>query len=85
MVLYATLISIQAAIDVATYLIAEKGLGKPVKYRETFEIMGREGLIQEKLAEEISDLAGFINVLVHIYWQWTSIRYTVSCKMILSP
>ena len=69
MVLHAMLISIQAAIDVATYLIAEKGLGKPVRYRETFEIMGREGLIQEKLARELSDLAGFRNVLVHIYWQ----------------
>jgi len=85
MVLYAMLISIQAAIDVATYFIAEKGLGKPVRYRETFEIMGREGLIQEKLAEELSDLAGFRNVLFTYTGNWTSIRYTVSCKMILSP
>jgi uncharacterized protein YutE (UPF0331/DUF86 family) len=50
-------------------LIAEKGLGKPVTYRETFEIMGQSGLITEELAEELSDLAGFRNVLVHIYWQ----------------
>lgn len=69
MVLHAMLVSIQSAIDVATYLIAEKGLGKPVTYRETFEIMGQSGLIPEGLAEELSDLAGFRNVLVHIYWQ----------------
>jgi uncharacterized protein YutE (UPF0331/DUF86 family) len=69
MILHATLVSIQSAIDVATYLIAEKGLGKPVTYRETFEIMGQSGLIPEGLAEELSDLAGFRNVLVHIYWQ----------------
>jgi uncharacterized protein YutE (UPF0331/DUF86 family) len=69
MVLHAMLVSIQSAIDVATYLIAEKGLGKPVTYRETFEIMGQSGLIPEELAEELSDLAGFRNVLVHIYWQ----------------
>jgi len=38
-------------------------------YRETFEILGQSELISEKLAEELSGLAGFRNVLVHIYWQ----------------
>lgn len=69
MILHAMLVSILAAIDVATYLIAEKGLGKPLTYRETFEIMGQRELIPEELAKELSDLAGFRNVLVHIYWQ----------------
>ena len=69
MVLHAMLVSIQAAIDVATGLIVKEGLGKPTTYRETFEILGHAGLIPEELAEELSDLAGFRNVLVHIYWQ----------------
>lgn len=69
MILHAMLVSIQATIDVATYLIAEQGLRKPMTYRETFEILGQSELISEKLAEELSDLAGFRNVLVHIYWQ----------------
>ncbi|AGF96887.1 type VII toxin-antitoxin system HepT family RNase toxin [Methanosarcina mazei] len=69
MVLHAMLVSIQAAIDIATSLIAKEGLGKPATYRETFEILGQAGLISEELAEELSDLAGFRNVLVHIYWQ----------------
>ncbi|AKB80424.1 hypothetical protein MSHOH_3941 [Methanosarcina horonobensis HB-1 = JCM 15518] len=69
MILHAMLVSIQAAIDIATSLIAKEGLGKPTTYRETFEILGQAGLIPEELAEELSDLAGFRNVLVHIYWQ----------------
>lgn len=69
MILHAMLVSIQATIDVATYLIAEEGLRKPMTYREAFEILGQSELISEKLAEELSDLAGFRNVLVHIYWQ----------------
>lgn len=69
MILHAMLVSIQATIDVATYLIAEEGLRKPMTYRETFEILGQSELISEKLAEELSGLAGFRNVLVHIYWQ----------------
>ncbi len=68
MVLHALLVSIQAAIDIATYIIAERGLEKPSTYRETFEILGREKLIPEELANELSDMAGFRNVLVHIYW-----------------
>lgn len=68
MVLHALLVSIQAAIDIATYIIAQKGLEKPSTYRETFEILGREKIISEELADELSDLAGFRNVLVHIYW-----------------
>ncbi len=68
MVLHAMLVSIQAAIDIATYIIAQRGLEKPSTYRETFEILGREKIIPEELADELSDLAGFRNVLVHIYW-----------------
>ncbi len=68
MVLHALLVSIQAAIDIATYIIAQKGLEKPSTYRETFEILGREKIIPQELANELSDLAGFRNVLVHIYW-----------------
>ncbi|KCZ73109.1 hypothetical protein ANME2D_00168 [Candidatus Methanoperedens nitroreducens] len=68
MVLHAMLVSIQASIDIATYIIAQRGLEKPSTYRETFEILGRQGLISKELADELSDLAGFRNVLVHIYW-----------------
>jgi len=69
MVLHALLISIQSAIDIATYVIVEKGLRKPSTYRETFEILGEAQIISEDLANDLSDLAGFRNVLVHIYWE----------------
>jgi uncharacterized protein YutE (UPF0331/DUF86 family) len=68
MALHALLVSIQAAIDIATYIIAQRGLEKPSTYRETFEILGRKKIISKELANELSDLAGFRNVLVHIYW-----------------
>ena len=63
------LISIQSAIDIATYIIVEKGLRKPSTYRETFEILEEGQVIPEDLANDLSDLAGFRNVLVHIYWE----------------
>jgi len=69
MVLHALLISIQSAIEIVNHIIAEKGFRKPSTYRETFEILYEEGLISKNLSENLSDLAGFRNVLVHIYWQ----------------
>ena len=69
MVLHALLISIQSAIDIANHIIAEKGFRKPSTYRESFEILYEEGLIPKGLSENLSDLAGFRNVLVHIYWR----------------
>lgn len=69
MVLYALLVSIQVAIDIANHLIAEYSLKKPSTYRESFEILAEEGIIPKKLSKELADLAGFRNVLVHIYWR----------------
>ena len=69
MVLHALLVSIQAAIDIANHLIAEHSLKKPSTYRESFEILAEEGIIPKDLSKELADLAGFRNVLVHIYWR----------------
>lgn len=68
MVLHALLVSIQASIDIANHLISEKGLRRPENYREAFKILGEAGVISDDLASRLSDLAGFRNVLVHIYW-----------------
>jgi len=67
MVLHVMLISIQSAIDIANHIIADKGLRKPSTYRESFEILYEERLIPKVLSDRLSDLAGFRNILVHIY------------------
>lgn len=69
MVLHAMLVAIQSSIDVANHLIAEKNLRKPSTYREAFEILAEENVISVELADELADLAGFRNMLVHIYWR----------------
>ena len=67
MVLHALLVSIQASIDIANHLIAVSSSRRPETYRESFAILCDEGLIPEDLSIQLSDLAGFRNVLVHIY------------------
>ncbi len=68
MTLHAMLVSIQAAIDISSHLISQNGLKRPATYRETFDILAQASLIHEELAAELSDLAGFQNILVHVYW-----------------
>ncbi|MEA2054928.1 MAG: DUF86 domain-containing protein [Candidatus Thermoplasmatota archaeon] len=68
MVLHAMLVSVQASIDIATYIIADKEFKKPSTCRETFEILANEEVISRELADKLADLAGFRNILVHIYW-----------------
>ena len=67
MVLHALLVSIQASIDIANHLIAASSSRRPETYRESFAILCDEGLIPEDLGTQLSDLAGFRNVLVHLY------------------
>ncbi len=68
MIHHAMLLSIQSALNIATDVIAEERLRKPFTYRETFEVLAGEGVIPEPLARDLANLAGFRNVLVHIYW-----------------
>ena len=62
------LVSIQSSIDIATEIIAKKGLRRPASYRDTFGILAEAGILSSDLASTLSDLASFRNVLVHIYW-----------------
>jgi uncharacterized protein YutE (UPF0331/DUF86 family) len=68
MVLHAMLLAIQSAIDIATEVIVGEGLKRPASYRETFGILESNGILPQDLAKSLSNLAGFRNVLVHIYW-----------------
>ncbi len=51
------------------HIIAERKLRRPNTYRETFEILAENNIISNNLASQLSDLAGFRNVIVHIYWE----------------
>jgi uncharacterized protein YutE (UPF0331/DUF86 family) len=69
MVLHAMLVAIQSSIDIANHIIAENRLKRPDSYKEAFEILKDKGFMSSQLSETLSGLAGFRNVLVHIYWK----------------
>ena len=60
-------IAIQAAIDLAAWVISEHLWREPASYRETFEVLGEQGFLDLPTAHRLADIAGHRNALVHAY------------------
>jgi uncharacterized protein YutE (UPF0331/DUF86 family) len=59
----------ECALDLAHHLIAERGWKTPATYREAFEILSAEGVLEGELAGQMQRWAGLRNVLTHLYLQ----------------
>lgn len=64
---FALMASIEAALDVASHLIAENGWRRPSTYAEAFTVLCEEGLLGEDLRDRLAAMARFRNLLVHQY------------------
>nr|QNO50466.1 hypothetical protein EGLMOMJH_00004 [Methanosarcinales archaeon ANME-2c ERB4] len=64
---YSLLEIIECCIDIASHIIAVKGMGRTEEYRGLFYLLGEKGVIEKDLAERLGDMAGFRNLLVHRY------------------
>ncbi len=75
-VCYVVLAATQIALDIANMLIAEKALPRPNSYRETFDILEKEGLVAKRPAATLKNLAGLRNRLVHRYIEldWAKVQ-----------
>lgn len=59
--------AVEASIDSAMHIISAKKLGLPQSSRDAFEIMAKQGLIDEDLAMRLKSMVGFRNIAVHDY------------------
>ncbi|MCZ7546861.1 MAG: DUF86 domain-containing protein [Anaerolineae bacterium] len=59
----------QVCIDIANYLIAQLDLRTPDEQTNIFIILGQEKIIPFDLAERMTGLVRFRNILVHEYVQ----------------
>lgn len=60
-------LAIQAALDVASHIASDARLGEPRTNRELFDLLVRGGFIEGGLLEDLRNMAGFRNILVHGY------------------
>ena len=60
-------IAVQAVLDVASHIVSDERLGEPRTNRELFTLLRRAAWLPSELADALSAMAGFRNVLVHGY------------------
>lgn len=60
-------IAIQSALDAASHIISDDRLGEPRTNRSLFDLLAKHGWVTTELAEGLSRMAGFRNILVHGY------------------
>jgi uncharacterized protein YutE (UPF0331/DUF86 family) len=66
-VLHALQLAIEASVEIATHICAADALGTPASYAEAFELLGRAGVLDEPLTEDLRRMARFRNRIVHFY------------------
>ncbi len=57
----------ECALDLTHHLIADRGWRTPTTYREAFQILEENDVLNGELARQMEGWAGLRNVLVHIY------------------
>jgi uncharacterized protein YutE (UPF0331/DUF86 family) len=64
---YTFLTALEACLDAAHHVAADRGLGMPATNADTFRLLGQAGIIEQDLAELMAGASGFRNVLIHDY------------------
>lgn len=60
-------LAIQCALDAASHIVAAERLGEPQTNRALFQLLARGRWLEGQLADQLSLMAGFRNILVHGY------------------
>jgi uncharacterized protein YutE (UPF0331/DUF86 family) len=66
--------SIEACLDIGSHIIAEKGFRRGEDYKDIFNVLEEEIIIDTELSEKLQEMAKFRNLLVHRYGEIDTIR-----------
>jgi len=66
---YYFLVAIEVCIDMGNHIIAGKQFRSPTDYADIFRILGENGVIPQDFISTLEKMAGFRNLLVHVYMQ----------------
>jgi uncharacterized protein YutE (UPF0331/DUF86 family) len=59
--------AVQAAIELATHVVASEGYGLPDSVAASFTLLEREGVLEPELSERLRKMVGFRNIAIHNY------------------
>lgn len=59
--------AVQAAIDLATHIVASEGLGLSDTIKDNFKFLKNAGIINEEITRRMESMVGFRNIAIHDY------------------
>jgi len=59
--------AVQAAIDLATHIVASEGLGLSDTIRGNFKLLQDAGMLNEEITRKMESMVGFRNIAIHDY------------------
>ncbi|MCF2138066.1 MAG: type VII toxin-antitoxin system HepT family RNase toxin [Candidatus Thorarchaeota archaeon] len=71
---YTLLEIMEACIDIASHIISSQGLERGDSYADMFQIIARANIIDGGLADRLSAMARFRNLIVHGYSKIDNVR-----------
>jgi uncharacterized protein YutE (UPF0331/DUF86 family) len=59
--------AVQAAIDLATHIVASEGLGLSDTIKGNFKLLHDAGMVNKEIARKMEAMVGFRNIAIHDY------------------
>lgn len=59
--------AIEACLDIGSHIIAERGFRRADDYKDIYNVLEEEGIIEHVLSSKLQEMAQFRNLLVHRY------------------
>ncbi|MEW6233153.1 MAG: DUF86 domain-containing protein [Chloroflexota bacterium] len=59
--------AIECCPDIANHIISSEKLRAPEDYKDTFNVLNEAGILPTDFAATMQDMAGFRNLVVHLY------------------
>lgn len=66
---YYLIVMIEGCFAICTHIAARVFHKVPESYADCFRILSKENIVSENLAQGLSKMAGFRNLLIHRYWE----------------
>ena len=66
-ILHHAQVAVQACCDIASHIIADESWGVPGTSKDLFDLLRQHRVIARALADEMKNLVGFRNLVVHAY------------------
>jgi len=73
-------VAIQAALDIASIILADQSVKMPRDYKDLFPALAEIGVLPADFAQKLVGMAGFRNVLVHLYLEVDLQLSTATCR-----